>query len=162
MEINDDFSFFYFSWLLLKPMIFLLKVFKKNKEKEYEIITEIYGKKLLITCWTIIPTYYASFPLIFITLLILSNLFIFIQKKNWNINNHIVILFSNSIFLEMLYVTTQFTYQVGGFDVKVLSYVLSSIYIFTLMVILYYLLKNVILYLINRNKNYRVNSNSII
>ena len=62
----------------------------------------------------------------------------------------------------MLYITTQFTYQVGGFDVNALSYVLSSIYIFTFLVILYYLLKNVILYLFNRNKNYRVNSNSII
>ena len=155
------FSFFYFSWLLLKPMIFLLKVFKKNKEKEYEIITEIYGKKLLITCWTIIPTYYASFPLIFITLLILSVIHFYSKKKleHQQSYSNIILQF---YFLEMLYVTTQFTYQVGGFDVKVLSYILSSIYIFTLMVILYYLLKNVILYLINRNKNYRVNSNSII
>lgn len=155
------FSFFYFSWLLLKPIIFLLGVFKKNKEKEYEIITELYGKKLLITCWTIIPTYYASFPLIFITLLILSVIHFYSKEEleHQQSYSNIILQF---YFLEMLYVTTQFTYQVGGFDVDVLSYVLSSVYIFTLIVILYYLLKNVILYLINRNKNYRVKSNSII
>ena len=168
MSTNDEqwklmmaFSFFYFSWLLVKPIIFLLGVFKKNKEKEYEIITELYGKKLLITCWAIIPTYYASFPLIFITLLILSVIHFNSKEdlKQQQSYNNIILQF---YFLEMLYITTQFTYQVGGFDVNALSYVLSSIYIFTFLVILYYLLKNVILYLFNRNKNYRVNSNSII
>lgn len=153
-KIMMAFSFFYFVWLLIKPLIFM-NIFKKNKEKEYEILIELYGKKLLITCWTIIPTYYASFPLIFITLIILSVIHFYSNEELEHLQSYrnIILQF---YFLEMLYITTQFTYQVGGFDVDALSYVLSSIYIVTFVIILYYLIKNIASYLFYKYRNSRI------
>lgn len=159
------FAFFYFLYSLITPYLF----FRKNQEKldflekklkkgciNYEIIYEIYGKKLLISCWMQIPIVLVSHILIFVSLI--SAIVIHNKLKPYvdvhNVENKMVNLFYA---LEILYLLMETCNIFGLFKSNTLSAILGIIYLISFLIIGVQLLKifykKIKIWLENRKKN---------